>query len=75
MVTDELLKVLTRLLHSQEEDDGLLGPVGSLQEVVELDNALVRSMRETLVHAACVEVPNRRAAHDVHASRSQNAKV
>ena len=39
VVAHELLEVLTRLLHAQEEDDGLLGPVGSLEEVVELDSA------------------------------------
>ncbi|KAH6605132.1 hypothetical protein Trco_006839 [Trichoderma cornu-damae] len=75
VVAHELLVILARLLHSQDEDDGLLGPVGSLEEVVELDNAFVGAVREPLVHAARVEVPDRRAAHDVHASRPQDAKV
>lgn len=75
VVTHKLLEVLSRLLHSQEEDNGLLGPVGSLEEVVKLDDALVRAVGEALIHAAGVEVPDGRAAHDVHASRSKDAKV
>lgn len=75
VVADELLVVLARLLHAQDEDEGLLGPVGGLEEVVELDDGLVGLVGEVLVHAAGVEVPNGRAAHDVQAGRAEKEEV
>lgn len=75
VVHDELLEVLAAGLHAQHEHDGLLGPEGGLEEVVELDQALVRAVRKALVHAARVEVPHGRAAHDVHADKAQGARV
>ena len=75
VVTDQLLVVFTGLLHAKHQHDGLLGPVGGLEEVVELEDALVRAVREVLVHGAGVEVPQRRSAHHVQATRAHDAEV
>lgn len=75
VVADELLEVLATLLHAEDENDGLLRPVGGLEEIVELDDALVGAVRVALVEAASVEVPDRGAAHDVHAKGAEDAKV
>jgi hypothetical protein len=75
MVPDQLLEVLARLLHAQQHDDGLLAPVRRLEEVVELDDGLVRLVGEPLVHAGHVEVPHGRARHDVDARGPQDAEV
>lgn len=75
VVAHELLVVLARLLHAQHQDDGLLGPVRGLEQVVELEDGLVALVGETLVHAGGVEVPHGRPAHDVHAPGPGAAKV
>jgi len=75
VVANQLLDVLSRLLHAQKQHDGLLGPVGRLEEVVELEDGVVGLVREVLVHGARVEVPHGGAAHDVHARGAQEAKV
>jgi len=71
----ELTEVLARLLHTEDKDNGLLGPVGGLEEVVELDNSLLVPVGKILVHAAGVEVPDGRLAHDVHSGGTQDAEV
>jgi hypothetical protein len=75
VVADQLLEVLARLLHAQQQHDGLLGPVGGLEEVVELEGGVVRAVREALVHGARVEVPQRRAAHHPQPPRARDAEV
>lgn len=75
MVTDQLLVVLAGLLHAEDENNGLLCPVGSLEEVVELELGIVGLVRIALVHAAGVEVPDWREAHDIHAKRAKEAEV
>lgn len=75
VVGDELLEILTGLLHSEDEDNGLLSPVCGLEEVVELDTGLLSAMGEILVHASGVEVPDRSAAHDVHAKGTEDTKI
>lgn len=75
VMSNELLEVLSRLFHTKDQDNGLLSPVSSLEEVIKLDDALVGTVREVLVHAASVEIPDGSAAHDVHASRPENTKV
>lgn len=75
MVTDELLEVLAGLLHAEEKDNGLLGPVGGLEKVVKLELGIVRHVRIGLVHAASVKVPDRCPLHHVHAIRTQKREV
>ena len=75
VVADQLLVVFARLLHSQEEHNSLLRPVGCLKEVVELDDTLVGAVRKVFVHAARVEVPDGGAAHDVHAGGTEEEEV
>lgn len=75
VVAHELLEVLARLLHAQHEDNGLLGPVGGLEQVVELEDGLVCLVREVGVHAGSVEIPDGGAAHDIHAPRAGEGEV
>lgn len=75
VMAHELLEILAGLFQAKDEHDGLLRPVGGLEEVVELDGGLVRAMGEILVHAARVEVPHRRLGHDVHARWAQKEEV
>lgn len=75
VMSDQLPEVLARLLHSQQQHDGLLRPVGRLEQVIELEHSLVSLVGKALVHAPSVEVPDRRPTHDVHTGRSQDAKV
>lgn len=75
VMADELAEVLAGLLHAQHQDDSLLGPVGRLEQIVELEEGVVRLVREVLVHGPRVEVPQWGAAHDVQARGAQNAKV
>lgn len=75
VVANQLLEVLPGLLHSQEKHDGLLRPVGGLEEVIELETGLMGLVREVLVHARGVEVPDGRAAHNVHTNGSHESKV
>ena len=71
----KLFEVLARLLHTQQQDDGLLCPIRSLEQVVEFEDGLVGLVREGLVHSSRVEVPHRRSAHDIQARRSHKRKV
>lgn len=75
VVSHQLPKVLARLLKAQQHDDSLLCPVRRLEQVVELEDGLVRAVRKRLVHAGRVKVPHRAAAHDVETHRAHAAKV
>jgi len=75
MVCHKLLEVLARLLHAQHQDNSLLRPVRSLEQVVELEDGLVGLVREGLVHASRVEIPYRSSAHDIDARRSHECKI
>lgn len=72
---DQLLEVSPRLLEHQAEHNGLLTPVASLQQVVGLEERVVGAVREGLVHADGVEVPDRRAVHDPQAVGTEYGKV
>lgn len=75
VVTNQLLKVLAGLLHAQEQNNGLLGPVRGLEQVVELEEGVVGLVRVVFVQAGRVEVPDGGAAHDVHARGAKDSKV
>lgn len=75
MMHDQLFKVLSRLLQHQHENKTLLSPVRCLQQIIGLDNALMRPVWESLEHASRVEVPYRGTAHNVHAKRTVYTKV
>ena len=70
MVSHKLFKVLARLLHAQQQNNGLLRPVRSLKQIVKLDHSLVGFMWEGLVHASRIEVPYWRSAHNINAHGS-----
>ena len=75
VVSNKLLEVFARLLHAKNKNNGLLQPVCSREEVIELDDALLSAVRVVLVHAGSVEVPNGRSAHHVEASGAENAEI
>jgi hypothetical protein len=57
VVSNELLKILARLLQLQHQDNRLLCPVTSLEQIVGLEIRLVFTVGETLKHGSGVEVP------------------
>lgn len=75
VVQHQLLEVLARLLQLQHQHDRLLRPVCRLQQVVGLEVRLVGAVREALVHASRVEVPDGCARHDPEAERSEDGEV
>jgi len=75
MVQHQLLEILARFLELQHQNDSLLRPVRSLQKVVSLEASLVSTVREALVHASGVEVPDRRARHDPQTEWTEDSKV
>lgn len=75
MMRNQLLEVLTRLLQHQHQHNRLLRPITRLQQVIRLEHALMRAVRESLVHASRVEIPHRAATHDPHAERTVEPKV
>lgn len=75
MVRHQLLEVLARLLKAQQHHDALLRPVRRLEQVIKLEDGLVRAVRKGLVHAGRVKVPHGAAAHDVDARRAHAAEV
>jgi len=75
MMQHQLPKVLPRFLELQHQHQALLRPVRALQEVVRLEHALVRAMREPSVHACGIEVPDRGPTHHVQPKRPKNGKI
>jgi hypothetical protein len=75
VMENEFLEVLSGLLQLQKQNDGLLGPVAGLEQVVCLEDTLVLLMGIALKHRRCVEVPHGAMPHDVHPKRSKDPKV
>jgi hypothetical protein len=75
MVQYQLLEILARLLQLQHQHNSLLRPVCCLQQVISLEVRLVSAVREPLVHASRVEVPDGCARHDPQSERSKDGKV
>lgn len=65
MVSNQLLVILPRLLHSQAQNKCLLSPICRLEQVVELEVGLVRLVWEPLIHPSRIEVPNWRPTHHI----------
>ena len=64
-MSDQLFEVLPRFLQLQHEDDALLCPVARLEQIICFENPFESFVWVSLKHAGRVEVPDRRAAHDV----------
>lgn len=75
MMQHQLLEILPRLLQHEQQDQTLLSPVTGLKQVVCLEQAFMRLMREVLKHGSCVEIPHRGAAHDIQTERTVDTKV
>lgn len=75
VVSHQLLEIFPRLLELQHQHHRLLRPVRRLQQVISLEEPLVRPMWEVLKHGRGVEIPHRAAVHHVQAIRSEHHKV
>lgn len=75
VMANEFLEVLSRLLHPQKQNDSLLSPKGCLEEVVELEISRMCLVRKVFVHPNGIEIPYGCPAHDIHACRTQKAKI
>lgn len=75
VVCNEFFEVLAGLFQTKQKHNHLLRPVTCLQQVVSLEDGLVRLMRESLVHGLRVEVPHGRPAHDIQAKGSVYGEV
>jgi hypothetical protein len=75
MMANELFEVLPRFLQLQQEDDGLLGPVTCLQQIVGFEDRFMRSVRESFKHSRRIEIPKWTPRHHVQAERAKDHKV
>ena len=75
VVKDQLLEVFSRLFQLQHEYYGLLCPVRRLQQVVGLEDALVRAMGESFEHGRRVEIPERPLFHHIQTEWPEDAEV
>lgn len=75
MMRHQLVIILPRLLQAQNKNDSLLQPVCSLEQVIKFEMRIVCVVRRVLIHASCVEVPDRRPAHDIQSPWSCEGKV
>lgn len=75
VMSDKLTPIFAWLLQHQHQNNELLRPVASLQQVVSLDQRLVRTMGKVLIHAGGVEVPDGRARHDPESKGAIECKV
>lgn len=75
MMPNKLLVILSRLLHSQTQNNRLLQPVRCLEEVVEFEDAFARLVWEAFIHCPCIEIPHRGPTHHIQAPRSSECKI
>lgn len=75
VMSNKLPVISTWFFEPETENQGLLGPITRLQQIVGLEKSLVGSIRKRLVHAGGVEIPNRGAIHDIQAIGTRNTEV
>ena len=75
MMSDKLLIIPTGFFETKTEDQGLLSPVARLQQIVGFEQRFVSAVWESLVHAHGVEIPDRRAPHDIHAIGTKGTEI
>ena len=75
MVQHQLFIILPRRLQLQQQHQPLLQPIRRLQQIIRLKPRVVRPVREPLVHAGDIEIPDRRAAHDVQPQGPEEEEV
>lgn len=75
VVHHKFFKVLPWLLQLQHQDDGLLGPVAGLQQVVRLEDGHMLPMRKAFEHGSGVKIPDIRLLHDIQPIRTKDTKV
>lgn len=75
VMSDKLPVISTWFFKPETENQGLLGPVTRLQQIVGLEKSLVGSIRKRLVHAGSVEIPDRGAIHDIQAIGTESPEV
>lgn len=75
MVSNQFIVILPWLLHPQHKHNGLLGPVCSLEKVVELEVCLMVLVWEQLIHRPRVEVPQWCPAHDKQSTGAEDSEI
>ena len=75
MMANKLFEVLPRLLQPQQEDDGLLGPVTRLQQIVGFEGSFLRSMWESLKLSRRIDIPKWTPRHHVQGEWPKEGKV
>lgn len=75
VMRNQLFEIFPRLLQHQKQHDHLLRPVTGLQQIICLEDTLVRLVRESLIHASCVEVPHGRPRHNPQPEWPEDAEV
>lgn len=75
VMAHELLEIFPRLLQSQGQYDGLLCPIAGFQEIIGLEDPLVRPVWKSFEHAGGIEVPDWRPAHYVETEWAEDGKI
>lgn len=75
MVQDKFLEIFPRFFQNEHNHNRLLCPITRLEQIICLENALVRSMRESFEHGSGVEVPERASGHNIESKRSEYGEV
>ena len=75
VMENQLFEVLARLFQLQNKNDGLLGPVRRLQQIICFEDALVLAMRKPFKHRSRIEVPQRALLHHIQTKGTENPKV
>lgn len=72
---DKLLEILPRLLHPRRQDDRLLQPIRSLQQIIRLQQRRHLQHRVRRPECGSVVPPDRETGHDVDTEGAEEAKV
>lgn len=75
VVEDEFFEILAWLFELEEKDNGLLGPVGGLEEVVCFKVAGKDLVRVAFVEGGGVEIPHGGVVHDPETKGAEDCKV
>jgi hypothetical protein len=75
MMRNQLLEIFPRCLQHQQQHNHLLGPVRRLQQIIRLEDGLMRPVRKALIHARRIEIPDGRPAHDPQAKGTEYGEV
>lgn len=75
VVQDQLIEVFARFLQPQHKHKSLLGPVCSLQEIIQLKLRRENFVRVALVHWSRFEPPHAAHLHHIHTKRPEHGEI